>query len=112
MKKENYSELNKKPFFSVIIPTYNRAKLVCEAIESVFNQTFKDFELLIVDDGSTDNTKEVLKPYLSDPRVKYIYQENKKRAVARNNGIRNSKSEWIAFLDSDDLWIEDHLESG
>ena len=99
------------PFFSVIVPTYNRAHLISETIESVLAQTFKDFELIIVDDGSTDNTKEVIHKYLSDPRVKYIYQENKERAAARNNGIRNSTGEWIALLDSDDLWLPNHLES-
>jgi glycosyltransferase involved in cell wall biosynthesis len=98
------------PFFSVIVPTYNRAHLISETIESVLAQTFKDFELIIVDDGSTDNTKEVIKSYLSDPRVIYIYQENKERAAARNNGIRNSTGEWIALLDSDDLWLPNHLE--
>ena len=99
------------PFFSVIIPTYNRAHLVGETIESVLAQTFKDFELIIVDDGSTDNTKEVVSKYLSDPRVKYIYQENKERAAARNNGIKNSNGKWMAFLDSDDLLLPNHLEA-
>ncbi len=98
------------PFFSVIVPTYNRADFISEAIKSVLAQTFREFELIIVDDGSTDNTKEVIEPFLSDRRVKYIYQENNERAAARNNGIKNASGEWIAFLDSDDIWLPKHLK--
>lgn len=91
------------PKVSVIIPTYNREKYLPEAIDSVLNQTFQDFELIIVDDGSTDNTKEILKPYLS--KIRYIYQKNKGPSAARNTGIRYSTGEWIAFLDADDIWL-------
>ncbi len=101
--------LNKKPFFSVIIPTFNRAHLISEAIKSVLYQTFTDWELIIVDDGSTDNTKDIVDEF-EDERIKYIYQVNSERSVARNNGIRNAKGEWICFLDSDDEYLDNHLE--
>jgi glycosyltransferase involved in cell wall biosynthesis len=90
---------------SVIIPTYNRSKYVTKAIDSVMAQTYKDYEIIVVDDGSTDNTREVLKPYMG--RIHYIYQDNAGVSAARNKGIRAAKGEWIAFLDSDDRW---HVE--
>jgi glycosyltransferase involved in cell wall biosynthesis len=93
---------------SVIIPTYNRAEYICETLESVFTQTYPDFEVIIVDDGSTDHTKDVLKPYLN--RVQYIYKNNGGPASARNTGIRASTGKYIAFLDSDDLWMPDKLQ--
>ena len=91
---------------SVIIPTYNRADLVQRAIKSVLNQTKKPNEIIVVDDGSTDNTKQILKNY----PVKILYQKNKGVSSARNIGIKNAKYEFIAFLDSDDEWIEEKLE--
>ena len=97
------------PSVSVIIPTYNRADIILETIESVFNQTYQNFEIVIVDDGSSDNTKEVIEN-LKNPRIKYIYQKNSGPSAARNNGIKNAKGELIAFLDSDDLWLKDKLE--
>lgn len=96
------------PKVSVIIPTYNRASMIIECIESVFNQIFTDFEIIIVDDGSSDNTEAVLRPYLD--RITYIRQENKGNAAARNTGIEVAKGEFVAFLDSDDLWLPDKLE--
>jgi glycosyltransferase involved in cell wall biosynthesis len=98
------------PFFSVIIPTYNRAKLVSRAVESVLNQSFQDLELLVIDDGSTDNTKEALSVFNSDPRFNYIYQKNTKESGARNNGMRTSKGEWVCLLDSDDIFLSNHLQ--
>ncbi|UZR92539.1 glycosyltransferase family 2 protein [Chondrinema litorale] len=95
--------------FSIILPTYNRDNLLSKAIESVQNQTFEDWELIIVDDGSTDNTVEVIKNYQSDLRIKYIYQENAERSTARNNGIKNAKGQYICFLDSDDYYLSNHL---
>ena len=95
---------------SVIIPTYNRAHVLPIAIDSVLAQNYKDYEIIVVDDGSTDNTKEILKPYLSKPNVRYIYQKHKMQAAARNNGIRHSKGGYIAFLDSDDFWYPEKLE--
>ncbi len=94
---------------SVIIPTYNRAAYLREAIDSVLGQTFVDFELIVVDDGSTDNTKEVVAS-IEDSRIFYKYQENSGVAAARNTGITISKGEYIAFLDSDDVWLPHNLE--
>lgn len=94
---------------SVIIPTYNRAELIIETIQSVLDQTFDDFEIIVVDDGSTDNTKQVVDGF-KDSRIKYIYQENRGVANARNNGIKASSGEYIAFLDSDDMWLPENLE--
>ena len=88
-------------FFSVIIPTHNRKSFLKIALESVLAQSFKDFELIIVDDGSTDKTKELVKSY-KDRRIKYIYQENKGPSSARNTGIKASRGKFICFLDSDD----------
>ncbi|MDD4939892.1 MAG: glycosyltransferase [Candidatus Omnitrophica bacterium] len=96
------------PKVSVIITTYNRAYLINEAIESVLNQTFCDFELIVVDDGSTDNTKDALCAYSG--KISYIHQENKGRAFARNNGIEHAKGEYVAFLDDDDIWLPRKLE--
>ena len=95
---------------SVIIPTYNRSKYIADAIQSVLNQTYKDIELIVIDDGSTDNTKNVLQLYIEKKVVKYIYQKNAGPAAARNRGIKASRGELIAFLDSDDLWLTDKLE--
>ena len=96
------------PKISVIIPTYNREDYISETIQSVLNQTYKDFEIIVIDDGSTDNTKKRLEPYLS--KIKLIEQRNHERAVSRNKGVKNSSGEYIAFLDSDDLWAKDKLE--
>lgn len=98
------------PYFSIILPTYNRAHLLSKAIESVLAQTFTDWELLIVDDGSTDNTKELVMAY-SDERIRYIYQENQERSAARNNGINHAFGTYICFLDSDDYYLDKKLEN-
>ena len=100
----------KKVFFSVIIPTFNRANILKNTIRSVLVQSYKEFEIIVVDDGSTDNTKEIVKK-INDPRIKYIYQENSERSVARNNGIKNARGRWICFLDSDDAFKENHLST-
>lgn len=97
-------------FFSIIIPTYNRADLLPETIRSVQNQTFMDWECIVVDDGSTDGTRQVVEAIIkSDSRIKYFFQENAERSAARNNGIRNSSGEYICFLDSDDHFLSNHL---
>jgi len=93
---------------SVIIPTYNCAKYLPQAIESILNQTYKDYEIIIVDDGSTDNTKEIISVYQS--KIKYIYQDNAGVSKARNTGIQNSTGMYIAFLDADDRWLPFKLE--
>ncbi|MFN0196779.1 MAG: glycosyltransferase family 2 protein [Planctomycetaceae bacterium] len=97
------------PTVSVIIPTFNRAHFICETIESVYSQTFQDFEIIVVDDASTDNTEELLRANYGD-RIKYIKQKNAGPGIARNCGILASQGEFIAFLDSDDLWYTDKLE--
>jgi glycosyltransferase involved in cell wall biosynthesis len=89
------------PRVSVIIPTYNRADLIEETIDSVLKQTFDDLEIIIVDDGSTDSTKEVVRRF--DGPIKYLYQENRGRSCARNRGFEASSGDYICFLDSDDV---------
>lgn len=96
------------PFFSVIIPCYNRGHLIAETIYSVLTQTEPDFEIIIIDDGSTDNTEEVIHN-ISDPRLQYYYQENAERGAARNKGVRESRGRYITFLDSDDRFFPNHL---
>ncbi len=106
------------PKVSVIIPTYNRAKFLPRALESVLRQTYRDFEIIIVDDGSTDNTKEIVESYINlqtrqpvNPlTIRYVYQENKGPGAARNTGIKQARGEYIAFLDSDDMWSQERLE--
>ena len=97
------------PKVSVIIPTYNRADFLEEAIESVLSQDYKDFELIVIDDGSTDETRDIIKAYPGS--VVYIYQDNRGVSYARNRGIKKSSGEYIAFLDSDDKWLPKKLSS-
>lgn len=96
------------PFFSVILPTYNRANMIGKAIESVLAQTYTNWELIVVDDGSTDNTKQVVEAY-NDTRIRYIYQQNAERSAARNNGIDNANGVYVCFIDSDDYFLPNHL---
>lgn len=96
------------PYFSIILPTYNRAPLLPRCIESVLIQSEPDFELIIVDDGSTDNTRNVVQAY-SDPRIQYHYKENQERNFARNYGIKKARGQYICFLDSDDYYLDNHL---
>lgn len=98
------------PTFSVVIPTYNRAALLPRAIDSVLAQTFDDFELVIVDDASSDNTKEVVCAY-NDPRIVYVRMErNGGNAAVRNLGVRSARSQYITFLDDDDEYLPDFLK--
>jgi glycosyltransferase involved in cell wall biosynthesis len=98
------------PIVSVIIPTYNRAHLVGRAIRSVLDQTYQDFELIVVDDASTDNTNEVIKGF-NDPRIRYIrHEQNRGGGAARNTGIKAAQGDYIAFQDSDDEWLPRKLE--
>lgn len=96
------------PKFSIVIPVYNRARYLKEALESVFAQSFKDYEVIVINDGSTDDSEAVVKSF--GPAVRYEAQPNQGRSAARNAGIRLAKGEWIAFLDSDDKWLPDKLE--
>lgn len=95
--------------FSIVIPTFNRADFLIFAINSVSAQSYSNWELIIIDDGSTDKTAEVVRQ-LKDKRIKYFYQENAERSAARNNGIMHAKGEYICFLDSDDEFNNTYLE--
>src|SRR5664280_78606 len=97
------------PKVSVIIPTYNRAAKVRDGIESVLAQTVNDLEVIVVDDGSSDGTGNILGETFGD-RIRYYAQANQGASVARNKGIAEARGEWIAFLDSDDLWEKEKLE--
>jgi glycosyltransferase involved in cell wall biosynthesis len=102
---------NHTPKISVIMPAYNAAPFIAAALDSVLQQTFQDFEIVVVNDGSPDTAEleKVLQPYLA--RIVYMKQENKRAAGARNTAIRQAKGEFLAFLDSDDSWFPDHLAS-
>lgn len=97
---------------SVIVPVYNREKLVKEAVSSILAQTYKNLEIILINDGSTDQSLEVLKQFETEnpDQIKVIDQKNQGQIAARNNGIRASSGEYIAFLDSDDLWLPEKLE--
>lgn len=97
----------RSPAVSVVIATYNRARFLPETIESVLQQRFRDFELIVVDDGSTDETQQVLKSY--GDQIRSFYQENRGPSAARNFGIRSARGRWISIQDSDDLCTPDHL---
>jgi len=93
---------------SIVVPTFNRSGVLMRALESVYMQTFKGFEVIVIDDGSTDNTAEMIKEKYPD--VHYLYQSNLGVSSARNKGMSIAKGEWIAFLDSDDEWLSHKLE--
>ena len=97
------------PLFTIIIPTANRAELLRRAIESVLKQHCENWEICIVDDGSTDPTQEVVKSF-TDPRIHYSFQQHQERSVARNKGIEMAKGQYLCFLDDDDYFFPEHLE--
>lgn len=98
------------PFFSVVVPTYNRAGLIVETINSVLAQTYSDFEIVVVDDGSTDDTQDVVqRHFANEAKLRYVRQLNAERGAARNNGFKQSHGLYVVFFDSDDLMHEDHL---
>jgi len=99
-----------EPLVSVVIPTYNRADYIAETIESVLGQTYENIEIIVIDDGSTDSTRELVERFT--PRVRYVWQENSERGASRNHGLRLAGGEFIAFLDSDDLWLPDKAAEG
>lgn len=113
---ENEMSDKERPFISVVIPSYNRARASIAAIDSVLKQTYSNFEIIFVDDGSTDETPEMLRQFLCDrcvsgDRFRYFYQPNQGQSGARNKGIAEAQGAWIAFLDSDDTWLPGKLES-
>lgn len=99
------------PLFSIIIPTFNRAQFIKRAIDSVLAQSYSNWELLVVDDGSTDNTRDVVMQYCNaDKRIKYIYQQNQRVSAARNRGMEACNGDYLCFLDSDDEYKTTHLQ--
>jgi len=98
------------PAVSVVIPTYKHCDFVRTTLDSVFAQTFTDYEIIVVNDGSPDNTAEALRPLAEAGRIRYIAQENQGQGAARNRGLAEAQGEFIAFLDDDDLWPPDKLE--
>lgn len=102
--------MSASPFFSIVIPTFNRADIVPSTVEKILKQDFKDFEIIVVDDGSKDNTLALLQDRFSiNPQVKLLHQSNKERGAARNNGFRNSAGTYVIFFDSDDHMHINHL---
>lgn len=96
---------------SIIMPSYNTGAYIKKTIQSVINQSYQNWELIIVDDCSTDNTDEAVLPFLNDRRIRYIKNEvNSGAAISRNRALMEAKGKWIAFLDSDDLWVQEKLE--
>ena len=94
------------PFVSVIMPAYNAATFIAGSIKSVVKQSFTNWELIIIDDGSTDNTKNIINCFINkDARIKYHYQQNGKQGKARNAGLALAKGKYIAFIDADDVWL-------
>lgn len=98
-----------KPYFSVVIPLYNKQSHVKETIQTVLAQTFQDFEIVVVNDGSKDDSVKIVQS-IEDRRIRIIHQENQGVSVARNKGIKESSAEYIAFLDADDIWLPDFLK--
>ena len=101
----------KRSLVSVIVPAYNAAGYIGEALASVASQSLADWEAIIVDDGSTDSTCECVQPFLEDPRFSLIEQENKGVSAARNAAVRRAVGDWVAFLDADDAWLPEKLET-
>lgn len=102
--------MNSKPFFSVVIPLYNKEEFIEDTLESVFNQTFQNFEIIVVNDGSTDNSLSLVSK-LVGPKLRIISTENKGVSFARNLGIKKANADYIALLDADDHWYPNHLET-
>ncbi len=103
-------QLLEQPLVSVIIPTYNRADLIGHTLDSAINQSYRNLEIIVIDDGSVDNTEEVVKA-IGDSRIRYIrHQTNCGGSTARNTGIEAARGEYIAFLDSDDIWVPNKIQ--
>jgi glycosyltransferase involved in cell wall biosynthesis len=95
---------------SIVVTCYNYGKYISDCLNSILKQKYQNYEVIIIDDGSTDNTNEMLRTFLENPKIKYFKQENMGQAGAKNNGIKNSSGEFIAFLDADDMWADNMLE--
>ncbi|MEK7195139.1 MAG: glycosyltransferase [Patescibacteria group bacterium] len=102
--------MKQHPLVSIIIPAYNAANYVKEAIDSALSQIYHNIEIIVVDDGSTDDTKKILEPYVRGNKIKYIYQGNKGLSGARNTGIKDSLGEYVALLDTDDIFLPEKIE--
>lgn len=102
--------MNNAPLVSVVIPAYNMARFLPQAVQSVLDQTYRNFEIHVIDDGSTDDTAKVMEAFANNPQVHYHYQTNRGESGARNTGLRVSKGEFVAFCDADDLWEPNKLE--
>ncbi len=99
-----------KPLVSVVIATFNMGQYISQAVESILQQTWQNLEIVVVDDGSTDNTPTVMQEYLDNPKVTYIKNENQGQPKAKNCGVKNTKGDFIAFCDADDFWEKTKLE--
>src|SRR5216684_3247446 len=97
------------PQFSIVIPLYNKHSYIRRAVNSVLAQSFRDFELIVVDDGSSESSHEMLAD-ITDPRMRLIRQDNAGGGAARNRGIEEARAHWIAFLDADDMWLPGHID--
>ncbi len=100
-----------EPLVSIITPTFNRADFINKAVNSVLAQTYNNFEFLIVDDGSTDSTRELVQPALADPRLQYFHQENQGQSIARNLALSKARGDFVCFLDSDNYWPAEKLST-
>jgi glycosyltransferase involved in cell wall biosynthesis len=102
--------MNDGPLVSVVIATYNMARFLPLALRSALDQSYENIEVLVVDDGSQDDTRAIMEPFRDDHRVRYVFQQNRGQASAKNRGIREARGEYVAFLDADDMWVPDKLE--
>src|SRR6476659_7001862 len=106
----NHNSSGRDELVSVIMPAFNAGKYISDAIQSVIQQTYNNWELIVIDDGSTDTTAAIIKEFIaSDDRIKYLYQENGGPGKARNKGLKEAKGIYVAFLDADDLWLPEKL---
>lgn len=105
----NHNSSTNHPFFSVIIPAYNAGSFIEFTLQSVYKQSFTNFEIIVINDGSTDNTRDILDTQ-TDSRIKIVHQKNSGVSTTRNRGIQLAQGEYLAFLDADDIWLPNHLE--
>lgn len=108
--EERKTELQEKPLVSVLTASYNMGHFITEAIESVARQSYANIQHVIIDDGSTDDTKQIVEPYLKDSRLEFHYQANQGQTVAKNAGLKRARGDFICYLDADNLWYPDKLE--